>query len=257
MGDRKEPTAVRTQQRGLQLLIALNRRNFASATQLARDTGLPRATACRLLEGLIDAGFVARVEGAPDAYCLTSRVRELSSGFDASTEALETARPFMRAFSAEVGWPTALMLPAHGAMVLRGLVRTPRWSAYPRIGDRFDLLGSSSGRAMVASIDEAGRRRLIDEMLAQRGIGDPGHRERHRIHALVRDAAILGCGFREGELRRDTASIALPIRHDGQTVACWAMVFRRSAMSVNRALDAYLPRARSIVRQIEEHLVRA
>lgn len=257
MSERKEPNAVRTQQRGLQLLIALNRGNFATATRLGRDTGLPRATVCRLLDGLIDSGFVARVEGAPDTYCLTSRVRELSRGFDASTQALETARPFMRAFSAEVGWPTALMLPAHGAMVLRGLVRTSRWSRYPRIGDRFDLLGSSSGRALVASIGEAQRRRLIDEMLAQRGLGDPGSVERQRIHALLRDAAILGCGFREGELHRDTASIALPIRHAGQPVACWAVVFRRSAMSVNRALDAYLPRARAMVGQIEERLAAA
>ena len=72
--------SVRSLERGLGLLVAMNRRRLPSVVELAHDTHLPRPTVYRLLETLSRAGFVAR--GSPhDRYCLTSKVRALSDGF--------------------------------------------------------------------------------------------------------------------------------------------------------------------------------
>ena len=44
--------SVRSLERGLSLLVAMNRRQLASASDLAKDTHLPRPTVYRLLDTL-------------------------------------------------------------------------------------------------------------------------------------------------------------------------------------------------------------
>jgi IclR family mhp operon transcriptional activator len=71
--------SVRSLERGLALLVAMNRRKFPSVVELARDTRLPRPTVYRLLETLSRAGFVTRSRSL-DRYCLARQVRTLSDG---------------------------------------------------------------------------------------------------------------------------------------------------------------------------------
>ena len=72
--------SVRSLERGLALLVAMNRRKLASVADLAQDVRLPRPTVYRLLDTLSHAGFVAR-DSATDRYRPTHGVRALSDGF--------------------------------------------------------------------------------------------------------------------------------------------------------------------------------
>ncbi len=56
--------SVRSLERGLAVLAAINRRKLPSVMELARDTRLPRPTVYRLLETLSRGGFVTRTQPA-------------------------------------------------------------------------------------------------------------------------------------------------------------------------------------------------
>ena len=80
------PASVRSLERGLRLLQAMNRAPHASVTQLARDIAVPRSTAYRLLDTLVGLGFVTF---GTDGYALSRDVRTLSDGFARSSRARE------------------------------------------------------------------------------------------------------------------------------------------------------------------------
>lgn len=71
---------MRSLERGLALLVALNQRPLASVCELAADICLPRPTVYRSLDPLCKAGFV-RLDSATDRYCLAHGVCSLSDGF--------------------------------------------------------------------------------------------------------------------------------------------------------------------------------
>src|SRR5271168_2466158 len=107
-GKKARGGSVRSLERGLAVLAAMNRRKFPSVLELARDTRLPRPTVYRLLETLNRTGFVTR--GSPhDRYCLTSQVRALSDGFAEDDWITEIAAPQMSELTHQLVWPVALM----------------------------------------------------------------------------------------------------------------------------------------------------
>jgi len=95
---------VRSLQRGLRLLQAMNRFPHASVTQLAQRAEIPRSTAYRLLETLASLGFVRTSSG--EGYRLTRAVRTLSDGF-IDDGWIEPAWQEMLRLGREIVWPVA------------------------------------------------------------------------------------------------------------------------------------------------------
>ena len=117
-GGGQERGGVRSLERGLALLVAMNRRKVASVVELARDTRLPRPTVYRLLETLRQAGFVA-YGSSTDRFQLARQVRALSDGFADDEWITEIASPLMAEFTRELVWPVALMTFDEGRMLVR------------------------------------------------------------------------------------------------------------------------------------------
>src|ERR1700683_2979264 len=107
-GRRTRRERVRFRERGLSLLVAMNRRKLPSVVELARDTRLPRPTVYRLLETLSRAGFVTRTR-PHDRYCLARGVRTLSDGFVEDDWIADIAAPLMKEFTRDLVWPVALL----------------------------------------------------------------------------------------------------------------------------------------------------
>ena len=79
-----QPKPIRSFARGLAILTALNRHGSATALTLARETGVPRATVYRLLQTLLDDGYVSRGT-ADDRFHLLLKVRCLSGALKTSS----------------------------------------------------------------------------------------------------------------------------------------------------------------------------
>ena len=96
--------------KALRLLTEVNRSSPATVGELHRRTGLPKPTIVRLLETLIEAGYVTRDERMR-GYLVTSQVTQLSSGFHGAPMVIEAARPWATALTRQIKWPCAVCLP--------------------------------------------------------------------------------------------------------------------------------------------------
>ena len=143
--------SVRSLERGLALLVALNRRPLASVCDLAKDTRLPRPTVYRLLDTLSKSGFVS-LDSATDRYRPTHGVRSLSDGFLDDEWITEVAAPMMAEFTREHVWPVSLFTFEAGKMLVRDT--THRMSAlsidYGMVGKRMGMLRTAGGLAYLA-----------------------------------------------------------------------------------------------------------
>ena len=170
---------MRSLERGLALLVAMNRRKLPSVVELARETRLPRPTVYRLLETLNRAGFVMRSSPA-DRFCLTPKVRSLSDGFLEDDWIAEIAAPLMAQFTRELVWPAALMTFEQGRMLVRETTHEASVLSidHGMVGRSLPMLRTAAGRCYLACCS-ANERRAILEMLAHSTVlGRPGARER-------------------------------------------------------------------------------
>src|SRR5882762_11130253 len=83
--ERESTRPIRALNRGLEVLVELNRLERAAINTLAGAVRLPRTTTYRILETLRLAGYVVR-DPHDDCYRPTIMVRALSEGFDDRSE---------------------------------------------------------------------------------------------------------------------------------------------------------------------------
>src|SRR6201996_8176603 len=99
-----QPKPIRSFARGLAVLSALNRHGSATALTLARETGVPRATVYRLLQTLLEDGYVGRGT-ADERFHLRPRVRGLSEGFEDEQWITVIAAPALADLTRRILWP--------------------------------------------------------------------------------------------------------------------------------------------------------
>lgn len=109
--EQTEYKTVRGLTRGLMLLNMLNKLDGgASVGLLAELSGLHRTTVRRLLETLLEEGYVRR-STSDDSFRLTIKVRQLSEGFRDEQWISALAAPLLGDLLREVVWPTDVSTP--------------------------------------------------------------------------------------------------------------------------------------------------
>ncbi len=155
-------STVRSLERGLAVLLALNRLRSATVLEIAAETRLARPTIYRILETLRGAGLVAR-SGMAEQYRLTQRVRALSDGYDEEEWISGIARPLLKELGREVTWPLSLFTFDDGRMLVRET--THEQSAlsvdHGMVGQRLPMLRTAAGRAYLAFCPEKERSAII------------------------------------------------------------------------------------------------
>ena len=117
---------VRGLSRGLLLLKLLNKFDGgATPGLLAEFSGLHRTTVRRLLETLIEEGYVER-SASDDRYVLTLKVRSLSEGFKDEERISMVSGPVLAQLLQQVRWPSDLCTPDGGSMLIRERRSQPR-----------------------------------------------------------------------------------------------------------------------------------
>lgn len=243
---------VRSLERGLALLVAMNRRKLPSVVQLARDTRLPRPTIYRLLETLNRAGFVARSSPA-DRFCLTPKVRSLSDGFLEDDWIAEIAAPSMAKFTRDLVWPAALMTFEQGRMLVRETTHEASVLSidHGMVGRSLPMLRTAAGRCYLAFCS-ASERSAILEMLAQSPrLEDQGARESGRIGALLETIRAREFAVQDREINPKTSGMAIPIRAGSRTLGCLSLIWISSALTITQAERQLLPPLRSVAQRIE------
>jgi IclR family mhp operon transcriptional activator len=233
-------------ERGLAVLIAMNRRKFPSVIELARDTSLPRPTVYRLLRTLEGAGFVTR-SGPRERYCLAHRILTLSDGFAEDDWISDIAGPLMRRFTHELVWPLVLMTFEEGRMRVR--FTTHEASAlsidHGMVGKSLPMLRTAAGRCYL-TFCTAQERRIVLEMLSHsKAAADGGARDARRLTRLFDAIREKGYALQDREINPKATAIAIPVFVGARVLGTLSVVWISSGLTIQQAEMRLLPPLRS------------
>jgi IclR family mhp operon transcriptional activator len=241
-------TNVRGLARGLQVLRALNAMESGRATsqQISDAIGLHRTTVRRLLETLVEEGFVRR-SASDDSFRLTLDVRSLSEGFTDDERIATIAPPIMGRMLQRVAWPSDLTTPDGDAMIIRETTHRFSQLSFHRsmVGWRLPILLTASGRAYFAMCPDGEREDILD--LLRSGAGGDEQKALASSDALIRNlirrVRADGFGSNHGDWTAQSkiGAVAVSIVSRERVLACLNVVFLSRAVTLAEAKRRYVP----------------
>ena len=249
-----QPKPIRSFVRGLAVLAALNRHGSASALTLARETGVPRATVYRLLQTLLEEGYVGRGT-ADDRFHLRLKVRGLSGGFEDEQWISAIAGPALVDLTRRISWPCDVTTLQGLKMVIRDTTHPIAPLSIDRnmVGEELPILGSSSGLAYIAFVPAEERAALLGLLARSNDPHDALAHDPAQAARLIAATRRRGYGLRQGgQLWPHTGAVALPIRVGKRVLGCINTVWMARAIGhqegVRRCLEP-LQQTRALIEQ--------
>ncbi|GGA59295.1 transcriptional regulator [Pseudoclavibacter endophyticus] len=237
--------------RGLDVIRAFDASHpRGTLSDVARRTGLSRATVRRSLKTLVGMGYATQYD---DQYALTPRVLELGFSYLSSLGLSEVVEPHLRALSAEVGESVNAGILDADRVVYVARVSTRRlMRIHVSVGTRLPAAWTSMGRTLLAALppDEASR------LIAVGPDGQPtpvaaAARVERALERVRRD----GYALVDQELEPGLRSIAVPVLAPDGTLACAVNVATSAATTDRRLLEGpILAALRRTATQVETDL---
>jgi len=224
-------------------------------SEVARATGLTRATARRFLRTLVELGYM-RTDGR--VFALRPRILELGYAYLSSLTLPEVAQPHLERLVAEVHESSSISVLDGDDVVYVARVPTRRiMTVAISVGTRFPAYATSMGRVLLAGqADE-----WLDDYLATVKLQALTRRtitEAAALRAEIARVRSQGWALVDQELEDGLRSIAAPIRDAGGVVTAAVNVSaparRGDSSTIRREL---LPRLLDTARVIEDDLRRS
>jgi len=244
---------VQSLERGLAVIRAFDAEHRELAlSDVARATGLTRATARRFLLTLTELGYVGLTDGR---FSLRPRVLELGYPYLSSLGLPELAPPHMEQLVAQVNESSSISVLDDTDIVYVVRVPTRRiMSITLAVGTRLPAYCTSMGRVLLAGLDDERLERVLSRIelrpLTARTVTD-----RKALAQLLARVRRQGYALTDQELEEGLRSIAVPIRDGGGSVAAALNVSVHASRATASALKRdVLPRALETAAAIEADL---
>ena len=221
------------------ILIALNKRNGATVSEIAIDVGLSRGTVFRMLETLILDELVSK-HPTENTYWLTSGVQALSGGYFESGWIIGVVWPALQALAAEIVWPVSVQRFEHGTMRVRASTDSQSPFAFwqSTAGFRIPFFESAGGRLYLAFATPRQRHAILSVV---QGLEDP----RASPGALAEPpptkdqrARIRADGYSVTRKIVDS-TVAVPIFVNGALFACLTTRFLNRGITQRRFMSQF------------------
>lgn len=248
---------IRSLGRGLDVLALLNRRDSASAAEMARELGAPRASIYRILETLRDKGFIYQ-HASDGRFRMTLKVKTLSDGFTDEDHMANVSHPYLSRITKKFSWPVTLATISGIDLIVRentdqeSLLATERFT----IGYRMPLLRTASGRCILANMSET-RRCVVLETLAE---ADTKYQQIVSQRATLEKAfkKIRSDGYSINHRSRrlsDLTALSVPIL-TGPNAVRGAVTIRyaRTVMNTTEAVRQFLPELQNAASRISHRI---
>ncbi|GAB2476340.1 IclR family transcriptional regulator domain-containing protein [Xylanimonas ulmi] len=230
---------VQSLERGLAVIRAFGPdRPALTLSEVARETGLSRASARRFLLTLVELGYVAS-DGRE--YRLLPSVLDLGYAYLSSLRLPDVVTPYLRDLSRAVDESTSVAVLDGSDMVYVARVATRRiMSAAIHVGTRFPAYATSMGRTLLAHLEGA----VLDDYLERtplrpltaRTITDPD-----ALRAELAQVRERGWALVDQELEEGLRSVAAPLRDGSGAVVA--------------AVNVSAPVRRGTVEELLEHIL--
>src|ERR1700744_5317457 len=115
-GDVASFEPVRAILRGLEVLRVVSEHGPIGATDVAKRVALPQPPTVRILETLVEAGYVYR-NPAASTFGVTARTKTFSRGYDATSRLVQLVQPMIEDLRKQIGWPSNLAVFERDGMV--------------------------------------------------------------------------------------------------------------------------------------------
>jgi IclR family transcriptional regulator, mhp operon transcriptional activator len=235
---------IRSIERGLEVLKALNATPISSLQDVYRLTRIPKPTLLRILHTLEQSGMVSR-RLADGRYRISTGLTRLGRKRDRYDRVAEAAAPVLDQLCQKVSWPSDLMVPAGDHMEVRETSRTQSpfliYYSKDRVGMPVNWLLSAVGRAYLAHCPEAERQKVINLLRKSDKPENWLARDPKRIDEILSETRKRGYGLRDqafvggpyGTQAPDgLAGIAVPLIDRGRVHGVINVIWPKSARSV-------------------------
>jgi IclR family transcriptional regulator, mhp operon transcriptional activator len=245
--------------RALEVLRLINHLEAASVAAIHRSTGYPKATVLRMVETLISAGYVARIDGTT-TYAATGKCLLLGSGLRTQASMTAKATPILNAFRRKIGWPSDFALFDGDAMVIAATSREfGVLSLNRRPGARAPLLLSALGRAYLAFCPEQDCREVLEKLRRSSNHLDASAWKPASLSRMLDETRARGYSLTDNTYLDTTYEgaiwgIGVPILAGERVVASMNVMFLRSALSLKAGIATLLPPLRQAAKEIGAEL---
>ncbi len=249
---------VQSLDRGLAVIRAFTLEHpQLTLSDVARETGLSRASARRFLHTLVELGYVG-TDGR--SFQLRPRLLELGYAYLSTLGLPEVARSHLQALSDQTGESSSLAVLDDTAIVYVARIAVSRiMSAAIGVGTRLPAFATSMGRVLIAFAPDAQREEFLERVelpaLTPYTITD-----RDALRSELDRVRTQGWALVDQELEEGLRSIAAPVRDaSGRVVAAVnvaAPARRETGSGRSEFLDPLLAAAAGIERDLAQTGVR-
>lgn len=250
---------VRAIVRGLQILRVVSENGPIGAMEVAKQTRLPQPTIVRILETLVSAGYIYRLENSPQ-YGVTARTLLLSKGFAATSRLVQLATPLIENLRTEIGWPSNLATFEQGSMTIAYTNRAEHgMSIAGRLGARIPVTVTGVGIAYLAYLPPEELEKTLAQIRTSDSRWDTNPEMFKGLDARLKEARHNGYALAEqaylDEIYHSRIwAVAVPILVGDKVIAALSSLMLSGAGTQSRMLAQVLPPLRSTAQAIA-HLV--
>ncbi|WP_372574868.1 IclR family transcriptional regulator [Ruegeria jejuensis] len=196
------------------LELLSDRAESMSQTDIGRALGRSSSEIFRTLSALETRGYIRRTQAGQ--FRLTLKLFELSRTHSPYEELLRVAQPIMRALSEEVGETCHLTALREGEIVVLAQVESPKPVRLSvEIGSRHSPLTTTSGRILLASMDDDERDRFLE---METEFPDLPEDIQNTLLTRVRTVQERGYEIADGERFVGGLDIGALVGHPGSTI---------------------------------------
>jgi IclR family pca regulon transcriptional regulator len=251
-GDRRQ--SLQSLERGIAVIQVFSRERPAlTLSEVARLTGITRATARRILLTLEDVGHV-RSDGR--LFSLTPRVLTLGWAYLSSLNLWETAQPMMEELASATNESCSAATLDLPDVVYVARMPTRRIMAISLgVGTRLPAHCTGMGRVLLAGLPDA----ELDGFLAHahlEAFTDRTITDRGRLREAIETVRRNGWALLDQELEIGLRSVAAPLRAGGQTVAALNVATAAPRVPLDELRGTLLPQLLSAAERISTALDR-
>jgi IclR family mhp operon transcriptional activator len=239
---------VRALVRGLEILRYINLAGSIAPGRLAAELGLPRSTVYRLLQTLEAEGYIA-ISASSNHVRVTHMAAELGDAYSVSSAMCQAAGKVFQDYAQRVVWPLDISVHRDGHMNVQESThgRSPMSIDRGMVGYPLPMLRTAAGRCYLSFCEDMEREAILEHLRRKNAPEDQAFLDPAQLTSMIQKTRERGMGIRDaGEFRAKTASFAVPVRVGEVVAGCVALIWIRTAITLQRAIDLYEEHLREI-----------